>query len=67
MNQSQDPLMDAAVKAATNAGACCPKAVAEILRDRLYPPVAQKLSHKSNRSRKTGVLGVLASTRQTSP
>jgi hypothetical protein len=28
--------MDAALKAATNAGACCPKAVAEILRDRLY-------------------------------
>jgi hypothetical protein len=36
MNQSQDPLMDAAMKAARNAGACCPKAVAEILRDRLY-------------------------------
>jgi len=36
MNQPQDQLMDAAAKAATNAGACCPKAVAEILRDRLY-------------------------------
>ena len=36
MNQSQDPLMEAAVKAARDAGACCPKAVAEILRDRLH-------------------------------
>jgi len=36
MNPSQDPLMDAAVKAARDGGACCPKTVAEILSDRLY-------------------------------
>ena len=36
MNQPQDPLMEAAVKAARENGACLPAAVAEILRDRLY-------------------------------
>lgn len=36
MSQSQDPLMDAAVKAARDASACCPHSVAEILRDRLH-------------------------------
>ena len=36
MNQSQEPLMEEAVKAAREGGACLPQAVAEILRDRLY-------------------------------
>ena len=36
MNQPQDSLVDAALKAARDAGACCPQSVAEILRDRLY-------------------------------
>jgi hypothetical protein len=36
MNQSQDPLMEAAVKAATDVGAVYPDAVAEILREHLY-------------------------------
>lgn len=36
MNKPQDPLMDAALKAAQDAGACCPASVAEILRDRLH-------------------------------
>ncbi len=36
MNKPQDPLVAAALRAARDAGACCPASVAEILRDRLY-------------------------------
>ena len=36
MSPSQDPLMEEAVKAAREGGACLPAAVAEILHDRLY-------------------------------
>lgn len=36
MNESQNHVMEVALKAASEGGSCCPKAVAEILRPDLY-------------------------------